>query len=334
MLLRDLKYVSDSDPGYFREKYEEDFRYLDENRSVVNNPELLKRFKSLVIPPMWSDVWICKLDNGHLQATGRDAKHTKQYRYHPKYIQHKQLSKYNRLSEFGEHLPSIRKKVYSLLKERKWTKEKVIALMIVLLDEAHFRIGNPYYTKQNDSYGLSTLRRKHIAEVDQKHVVFDFKGKKGVYRHVEIENPKLAKLIKHSAELPGYELFRYYENGVYNNIYSDDVNEFLAHNEEHNFTCKDFRTWGANSVAIKMYHSARRIVEENPRKKLKTTLIKLVAAELGNTASVCEKYYLHPSIIKSIENETLEDRIYDDDFDMKSPQLNLVEKKVLEIIQS
>lgn len=297
-LPENLVYVSDATPGITRRKRGRGFAYYTPEGRHIKNPKTLKRIKSLVIPPAWQEVWICRDEYGHIQATGRDARHRKQYRYHPDWEAFSNRHKYDHLLEFADLLPALRSKYRRDLKSAEWDRRKVLALAVALMDELSLRIGNPYYSKQNDSYGLTTLRRKHVDFGGGK-AHLSFTGKKGVQRDLELEDKKLTKLLRECSELPGYELFRYHDGERQRTIDSSDFNEYINSVGKGGsyVTSKDFRTWNGTVTCVEYEAEAAAIVEANPRKKKETTLVQLVADYLGNTVSTCRKYYIHPKVL-------------------------------------
>ena len=302
-LPKTLTYNSDQDPGYTRVGRGKGFSYHDSDGERLTNSDELTRVKNLGIPPAWRDVWIAEDSHGHLQCTGIDPKGRKQYIYHSDWNAYRSEAKFRKLAEFGRALPEIRRTTDKHLAIKEWSRPKVLALVIRILDTYHIRIGNEYYRKQNETYGLTTLRRKHL-EFEQGVVRLEYKAKSGKYRKVNIENDQLAKLVKQSSELRGYELFKYQdEHKKFHHINSHDVNEYLRDISEEEFSCKDFRTWGGTTLAIEKHEAAQQMVAENPRLKLETTLIKLVAEELGNTIAICRDYYMHPKVMEVVLNE-------------------------------
>ncbi len=292
-----LIYVSDQEPGLARMTDGDRVIYLDENGKEVLDEFQIERIDKLVIPPNWKDTWICKLENGHLQCTGRDERNRKQYLYHADWLEYRQKSKFKRMVEFGEALPEIRKRINHHLEEAGFNKEKVLAIAIKLLDLHFLRIGNDFYLSENETYGLTTLRRKHI-EKNGKSLELSYKGKSNKYRNISIENRKLVKLLQEVNELPGYEVFRYKEGGERKRIDSGDVNAFIRDLSEDQFSAKDFRTWGGTVSAVEIYPEALREVEENPKKKLETAIVRRVSKILGNTVSTAREYYIHPKVLK------------------------------------
>lgn len=271
---------------------------MDADGNVIKDPDVLKRIKALVIPPMWTDVLVCAECDGHLQATGRDQKGRKQYIYHPEWEKERQGEKFARLGAFGRKLPKLRKKIQADLKRRGWPKDKVVALMASLLDQTGIRIGNKCYQQQNNTFGLSTLRRKHM-QLEGNSLILQYRGKSAQEREVEVTDPLLVRHVKRVAELPGYELFKYRDDeGCKRTLDSHDVQEYIQRVLGKEFSCKDFRTWVASRLAVEHVPLARKEKESSPRKNEETILVRMVAEELGNTLSVCRQYYIHPTILK------------------------------------
>ncbi|MGE5429975.1 MAG: DNA topoisomerase IB [Syntrophomonadaceae bacterium] len=300
-----LRYVSDEDPGFSRKEQAKSFIYLDKNGNKLTEARHINRIEALVIPPAWTDVWICPYSNGHIQATGRDQKGRKQYIYHADWEAIRNTNKFNLMIRFGETLPLIRQRVEEDLRKRTLSREKVIAILVRLLEETLIRIGNHEYAKQNDSYGLTTLRNKHM-EVEGSKVKFIFKGKSGKQWEVDIENKRLAKLIRQCQELPGQHLFQYLdEEGNRQTVDSADVNNYLKEIIEQDFTAKDFRTWGGTVRAAKELYDLGPAEAEKDKQKNVVQAIKKVSAALNNTPSVCRKYYIHPEIISAYMDNSL-----------------------------
>ncbi|MCB0807377.1 MAG: DNA topoisomerase IB [Bacteroidales bacterium] len=298
-----LVYVHDSQPGFCRRKQGRGFSYLDEKNKHLKDKSLLKRLKALKIPPAWKDVWICKLENGYIQATGYDEKGRKQYIYHPDWIVLSQHEKFKKLLDFGHALPVIREKTDKNLQHTTWDREKVLSLVLRFMDEKHVRVGNKHYEEENQTYGVTTLRRKHLKEKNGS-LILEYKAKSGKYRKLNIEDPSLKKLVKESSELPGYEIFRYFDHdGKSRAVDSTDVNEFLQELTGEEFTSKTFRTWAGTVLAVQEYENAKTEAEKDKRISLKTTIVKKVAKKLGNTIAVAEKYYIHPVILQTLSEE-------------------------------
>jgi len=301
----EIKQVTDDQLCISKKPYGRGYRYYDEEGKVIKSKDLLKRLKKLVIPPMWSEVMICQWEDGHIQATGRDAKGRKQYIYHSKYEEARQKEKFARMKDFGQQVSKMRKANLKYIKQKLWTKEKVLSLVVMLLDETGVRIGNKQYAERNGTYGLTTLRRKHLS-MDNQTVTLEYKGKSKQHRQVEVDDPQLTKLIKQASELPGYELFRYLdEDKVWQNVDSDEVNEWIRTHMGEKFSSKDFRTWVASRLAIELYADAKSIKDQYPRRKFTNILLRLVADELGNTPTICKSYYIHHNILQLISDQTL-----------------------------
>lgn len=293
-----LIHVDDTQPGIKRRRWGRGFSYIDCEGKRISDQACLQRIRELRIPPAWEAVWICSLPHGHLQATGRDFKNRKQYLYHPEWTAYSQRTKFDHLLEFAGRLPEIRQRYEKDLRRKEWDQRKVLALAVALMDELYLRIGNEYYRSHNKTYGLTTLRRKHL-DFEENKVYFHFQGKKQKQRNLELSNRKLTRLLQQCSELPGYELFRYEGEQGYHPIDSADFNAYLNEGLDENvyLTAKDFRTWGGCVLCVHYEPEARAICEANPRKKKETALIELVAKALGNTVSVCRKYYIHPKVL-------------------------------------
>ncbi len=309
----DLIHVSDEQPGWTREPGENGFDYFRQDGSRIKDKLVQDRLASLAIPPAWTEVWICPLENGHLLSTGRDEAGRKQYRYHPDWLAFKQLNKFNTLLEFARALPGARHTLRAIIQDdsRGWSRERVAAIAVALLDETGMRVGNSSYRKRNGTIGLTTLRRKHV-EVDAAGLHFDYVGKSGQEREVDLSDPTLIQLLTNMTELPGYEIFRYRgDDGKMHNLDSSDVNEMVHQLVGPEFSSKYFRTWAGTSAAVEAYWE---LLEENggelpERPDLR--VVERVAAFLGNTIAVCRKYYIHPSILAAVAEERvpLEDTV-------------------------
>ncbi|MGY8914211.1 MAG: DNA topoisomerase IB [Flavobacteriales bacterium] len=300
-----IKEIDDSALCISRRKFGRGYRYFQENGTQIKEEKTLRRLKGMVIPPMWNDVMICRFDDGHIQAIGRDQKGRKQYIYHSIYEKQRQEEKFRKMHSFANVLPRIRKKAYQELKAKEWTREKILGLIILILDEYGIRIGNKQYRDRNDTYGLTTLRRKHM-EIEDDELIFQFKGKSKQLREVHIDDPHLIPFIKEAASLPGYEIFRYQDtSGNFHDVDSDEVNEYIAQHMGEDFSSKDFRTWAASRLAVEFYPEALEQQKKTQRRKFSNIVIKMVASELGNTPSVCKNYYVHPAIFNEIDQQTL-----------------------------
>lgn len=330
-----LRYVQDSAEGILRKRAGRGFCYYYQNKRVKDE-KVLKRIHSLVIPPAWNSVWICAYENGHIQATGRDARNRKQYRYHMNWSTARNETKFDKLLSFGKILPKIRKQIRHDLKLQKFTKEKILAGVISLMEDTNIRIGNDIYAKQNHSYGLTTILNRH-AKVKGEHIEFKFKGKSGVLHEVELDDARLSKIIKHCQHLPGEELFAYKdENGVVHDIGSSDVNEYLQKIADAPITAKDFRTWSGTVKALETITAIGTLESSSSSayKKRQVEIIRNVAEHLRNTVAVCRKYYVHPIIFKSDESGLIFKLIKKPKRKSKPPLLKPMECLLLQILEN
>ncbi|HKO17826.1 MAG TPA: DNA topoisomerase IB [Acidobacteriaceae bacterium] len=294
-----LRYVTDATPGIKRKRQGKGFRYVSPDGKPMHDPEVMRRIKSLAIPPAWTNVWICQNPNGHLQATGRDARGRKQSRYHPRWREVRDETKYHRMMLFGAALPAIRKRVEQDLSLPGLPREKVLAAIVRLLETTFIRVGNNEYARENGSYGLTTLRNKHVA-VKGATVTFDFKGKSGREHTIDLRDRRMAAIIKRCHDLPGYELFQYIDpEGNRHSVDASDVNEYLRQITSEDFTAKDFRTWAGTVLACAMLKEFEPVETQTQAKKNVVEAIKRVAARLGNTPSVCRKCYVHPAVLEN-----------------------------------
>jgi DNA topoisomerase I len=292
-----LVYVSDEEPGIRRRKAGKGFSYLKADGSSVKDAATLKRIRSLAIPPAYTDVWICPKASGHIQATGRDAKGRKQYRYHPRFREVRESTKYERMLDFARSLPEIREKVAEHMALRGLPREKVLATVVHLLETTLIRVGNEDYARQNKSYGLTTLRNRHV-EVNGSELRFDFKGKSGKTWKLKVKDRRIAKIIRALQELPGQDLFQYIdEEGQRQTVTSADVNDYLREITGRDVTAKDFRTWAGTVLAAWALKEFEAFDSEAKAKKNIRAAIEKVAARLGNTPTICRKCYVHPELI-------------------------------------
>jgi DNA topoisomerase-1 len=304
-----LKYVRDSQPGIRRVKSGNDFDYVGPNGKRVKDDATLRRIRSLVIPPAWTDVWICASANGHLQAVGRDAKGRKQYRYHASYRHQRDQTKFGRMLAFGDALPKIRERVEADLKLPGLPREKVLAAVVKLLETTCIRVGNDEYAKDNNSYGLTTLQDKHV-KVEGTRVRFKFKGKSGLQHEIELNDRRLAKIVKGCRDIPGYELFQYYdESGNVCDVTSSDVNDYIREITGEDFTAKDFRTWGGTGWAALILEQLGQSETQTDTKKKIVEAVKHVSEKLGNRPATCRKYYVHPAILDAYSDGSLFDAL-------------------------
>ncbi|HEX6174313.1 MAG TPA: DNA topoisomerase IB, partial [Candidatus Binatia bacterium] len=267
--------------------------------------EELQRIKSLAIPPAWREVWICPLRNGHLQATGRDAKGRKQHRYHPRWRQVRDENKYGRILAFAKALPLIRQRVDGDLRLPGLPRDKILATVVRLLETSHIRVGDEEYARQNKSYGLATLRNRHV-NVSGSTIRFEFRGKSGVEHALDINDRRLAKIIKRCQDLPGYELFQYIDDdGERRTIDSTDVNDYIRQIAGEDFSTKDFRTWAGTVLAARALREFENAASASESKSNIVHAIESVAKKLGNTKAVCRKCYIHPAVIQSYTDGSL-----------------------------
>ena len=299
-----LVYVSDKMPGFTRVKRGKEFAYLDAEGRPVRDRREVQRIRSLAIPPAYTDVWICPLADGHLQATGRDARGRKQYRYHPDWQAQRDADKFDRMLEFGAALPRIRARVRRDLDLPGLPREKVIATIVHLLDTTFMRVGNDEYARTNGSYGLTTLRDRH-AEVSGGTLRLKFKGKSGVVHNVKVSDRRIAAIVRRCQDLPGQELFQYVDDdGEVRSAGSADVNDYLREMTDAEFTAKDFRTWHASVRALERLAGLTAPTLGEARRLIKEALTE-VSAQLGNTVAVCRKSYVHPRVLSCFTEGTL-----------------------------
>jgi len=299
-----LVYVSDRKPGIARSKKGKGFTYRF-NRKPVRDAEQLTRIRKLVIPPAWTDVWICPNERGHIQATGLDLRRRKQYRYHPLWNSLRNETKFHRLYEFGKALPLLRGKVKDDLALKSLVQEKVLAAVISLMEKTFIRVGNQEYEKANGSYGLTTLKNKHVTISGDK-MKFSFTGKKGIHHDVTLRNKGLARIVAQCHDLPGKELFEYYaEDGSRHAVDSGMVNSYIREATGGDFSAKIFRTWAGSLHALQEFRHAGEAVTVTEVKKNINMVLDYVSGKLGNTRTVCRKYYVHPGLITLYEENKL-----------------------------
>jgi DNA topoisomerase-1 len=291
-----LRYLTDATPGIQRKRAGGNFRYIDVDGKPIRDREVLRRIRSLAIPPAWTDVWICPWPHGHIQATGRDAKGRKQYRYHPRWREVRDETKYERMLAFAEALPRIRERLDHDLARPGIPREKVLATVVRLLDTTLIRVGNDEYARQNRSYGLTTMHNRH-AEVTGATVRFYFRGKSGRRHEIDVRDRCLAQIVKRCQAIPGYRLFEYIdESGEPHSVDSGDVNDYLREITGQEFTAKDFRTWHGTVLAALALQEFEAFDSQAQARKNLVHAIEAVAERLGNTPAVCRKCYVHPEI--------------------------------------
>lgn len=331
-----LVYVSDKDPGIERIKKGKNFIYYFQGKEIKDDEELL-RIKHLVIPPAWEKVWICKKENGHLQATGYDMKGRKQYRYHPHWNALRNHTKFYRIHDLGKVLPQIRQQLQKDLRQSELTERKVLAVVVSLMERTNIRIGNSFYEKANGSFGLTTLKDRHVT-FNGNAVTFSFVGKKGVSHKVKLKNKKLAALIKKCRDVPGKELFQYYdEEGQHHSIDSGTVNNYIREISGKDFTAKDFRTWAGTVQAFLALKSIGCCESKTEAKRKIVEALDIVSSHLGNTRTVCKKYYVHPLMLSLYESNKLEkyfNSIDEIEKNEKTGGLSAEEKMVMKILES
>ncbi|MRI55978.1 DNA topoisomerase IB [Methylobacterium sp. DB1607] len=292
-----LRYVDDSKPGLRRKRNGKGFRYIDPKGAAVRDPDEIARLKSLAIPPAYTDVWICPYPNGHIQATGRDEKGRKQYRYHPRFREVREASKFHRIMAFAEALPGIRQRIDADMGKRGLPREKVLATVVHLLETTLIRVGNDDYARSNKSYGLTTLRDPHV-KIAGSEMRFRFKGKSGKEWSVSMRDRRVAKIVKTCQDLPGQELFQYLdEDGERRDVTSSDVNAYLREITGEDFTAKDFRTWAGTVLAALALQEFEAFDNAAKAKKNLRAAIESVSSRLGNTPTICRKCYIHPQIL-------------------------------------
>jgi DNA topoisomerase-1 len=299
-----LRYTSDARPGISRVRAGRSFRYLDRDGKTIRDAAELRRIKRLAVPPAWTDVWISPDPRGHLQATGRDAKRRKQYRYHERFREVRDEGKYERMVDFAKALPKIRARVDTDLNSSALTREKVLATIVRLLEMTLIRVGNEEYARANRHFGLTTLRGRHVA-VRGTRVRFRFTGKSGAQHDVDLRDARVARVVRHLQELPGQELFQYLDDsGETRRIDSDDVNAYLRAIAGEDFTAKDFRTWAGTVLVAQALLKCAPVENVRYARKNVTAAIAEVAGRLGNTPAVCRKAYVHPAIVAAyVEGE-------------------------------
>ncbi|CAB3698416.1 hypothetical protein LMG24238_03496 [Paraburkholderia sediminicola] len=302
---RGLRHADDTKPGYTRKREKDGFIYVDSGGKRIDDEDEIKRINALAIPPAYEDVWICPDARGHIQATGRDARGRKQYRYHPRWRETRDADKYERMAEFGRALPKIRARVARDLKLPGMPCDKVVAAIVQLLDTTLIRIGSVEYARENQSYGLTTLRKKHV-KIEAGQLRFKFRGKSGIEHDVTVDNPRIKRIVRRCAELPGHDLFQYLdEDGTRRTVGSADINDYLRRASDADFTAKDYRTWAGSVYALA---ALRRLVcsSATEARRHVVATVKDVAALLRNTPAVCRRCYIHPAVISAFEAAELQ----------------------------
>ena len=302
--LANLIYLSEPELSIIRKRRGRGFSYLRNGERISDNKHI-ERIKGLVIPPAWEKVRIAHLENGHLQVIGRDEKNRKQYLYHPTWSNLRNQTKFYKMTEFGKVLPKLRKTVETDLDLPTMSQRKVLALVIRLMEETHIRIGNAYYAKNNKTYGLSTLRTRHV-KTSKNNLKFEFVGKKGKEHSITVKNKKLVKLVNQCEDIPGWELFKFLdEDGQKQTIDSGMINDYIHEISGDQFSAKDFRTWAASKIFFETLYEEGYTEDEKINKKNIITAFDAAATGLGNTRAVCRSYYVHPNIVENYENGTI-----------------------------
>ena len=331
-----LIYVNAGDKGIQRIKKGKYFTYFKKEKKVKDK-HVLNRITSLVIPPAWENVWICNLENGHLQATGIDIKKRKQYKYHTQWNSLRNHTKYNHMIQFGKVLPSIRLQVEKDLALKGLPVEKVLALAVSLMELTNIRVGNDSYEKLYGSFGLTTLKDNHVS-IEGNNITFSFKGKKGVHHDLNLKNKRIAKIVKACREIPGKELFQYYSSeGEKKSIDSGMVNDYIKKISGGDFTAKDIRTWSGSIYAFLAFKKLGGFNTDAEAKKKVTEALDIVSKHLGNTRNICKKYYVHPAILSLYENKSMEKYLAElDEISVNDNKTDLTseEKIVIRILEN
>ena len=294
-----LRYVSDEQPGYTRKAKGDDFEYFDAEGKPIRDENRLLRIRRLAIPPAYKDVWICPIPNGHIQATGRDARGRKQYRYHERWREARDENKYDRMLVFGKALSKIRRRVKKDLGRPGLPRNKVLATVVQLLERTFIRVGNEEYARDNKSFGLTTMRNRHV-DVKGAKLRFSFRGKSGIQHEVDVSDRRLARIIRQLQDLPGQDLFQYMdEEGKKRDVTSQDVNDYLREITGEDFTAKDFRTWAGTVLAAVALNAQEEFKNKTQAKKNIKDAIKAVSKILGNTPTICRKCYVHPAVLET-----------------------------------
>ncbi|MDB5283539.1 MAG: topoisomerase [Bacteroidota bacterium] len=332
-----LVYSTDSSPGYSRLRKGRYFVFFDTEGKRITDKDEIARIKSLALPPAWKDVWICPKPNGHLQATGHDTLGRKQYKYHSKWSLHRNERKHNHMLDFAKALPNIRKKVEEDLSQKEFSKEKVVALAIAVMDKTFIRVGNSAYTKMYGSFGLTSLRNRHI-KISGNKMIIAFKGKKGVFQEVALTHARLSRMLKKLKDIPGQELFQFYDtDGSRKSIDSECINQYIETCTGMDFTAKDFRTWWGTVTAAGFLAETVPVNSDTEAQKNIIAALDLVAKKLGNTRSVCKKYYVHPALLVSYQEGKLQKFLPESEStetDNKEIIMNPEEKMVVKFMEN
>jgi DNA topoisomerase I len=332
-----LRYVSDDRPGYTRKAKGDDFEWFDADGKPIRDEQRLLRIKRLAIPPAWTDVWICPTPNCHIQATGRDARRRKQYLYHERWREVRDENKYDRIINFGKALPKIRRRIARDLKLPGLPRNKVLATVVQLLERTFIRIGNEEYARENKSFGLTTMKDRHV-EVKGAKLRFRFRGKSGREHEIDVTDRRTAKIVSKLQDLPGQDLFQYVDDdGQICDITSQDVNEYLREITGEDYSAKDFRTWAGTVLTAIALNAQEKFETQKQAKSNINTAIKAVAKVLGNTPAICRKCYVHPTVLETyLDQQAIEGlkRMTEDALEKKDVDLRSSEAAVLKYLES
>lgn len=327
------EHLMDIDPDDFsikRKKWGKGYRYLNGSDHVVEDSGVLEVVKHIPVPDTWSDVTLSHQSNTYILARGYDGSGKLQYLYHPDYLEHRNSLKFERLLEFGKSLPRIRRRLKRDTRSPYWNERKLLALVVQILDKYHLRIGSRVYSKKNNSFGLTTLRKKHLQEQDNS-LVLNFIGKSGQHRTINLTDHGLVELLSEVAEFPGWELFSFKTDEGKFSADASRVNQYIREISGGHFSARDFRTWAGTVLTVKHLPKARKIVHQNPKRKLSSTVVEMVAEQLGNTPAICRKYYIHPEVLSSACSEGFECEPCEEKF-LKNSLYRKHECRTLEIL--
>lgn len=327
------QHLQKTDPEDFflrREKRGKGFRFVHNGGKPVKDENLLEFISNIPVPNTWSDVKLCEKEQGHILASGYDGSDNLQYLYHPDYLDFRNKQKFANLAEFGMTLPRLRRKLRRDMKGGDWDEQKLLALIVRILDKYHLRIGTRVYAQKNQSFGLTTLRKRHLKEIDTTYH-FEYSGKSGQQRKIQLSDPYLVELVEELDDFPGWELFSFRANGEKVVATGQKVNDYIRNVSNADFSARTFRTWAGTVLAVKLLDEAKKEVEENPRRKLKTALVEKVAGKLGNTPSICEEYYIHPKVLKKVTEPNFDANPCDEKF-LKNTLFRKHECRTMEIL--
>lgn len=330
------KHLKDVDPDDFkirRKKWGRGYRYFNGNGKDLENNETLEVVEDIAVPNTWTEVTLSAKPNTYILARGYDGSGKLQYLYHPDYLAYRNDQKFSELLGFGLALPRIRRRLRKDLKRDAWDETRLLALIVKILDKYHLRIGSRVYAKKNQSYGLTTLRKKHLIEEEDDTFTFDFKGKSGQERTISLTDSSLVKLIEEVAEFPGWELFSFKTDDGKFSANAEKVNNYIRGISGGDFSARDFRTWAGTVLSVKYLSKAQKVVEKNPKRKLGSTLVELVSEKLGNTTAICKDYYIHPEVLKQAIRKDFDAEPCDERF-LKKNLYRKHECRTMEILTS